>query len=119
MRNRLRDYDWPGNIREFKNLVQRLLILGPTPTVDVSEINATLGMRPDVVKDPVLPGFDLPLREAREKFEKAYLEFQLQSLHGSVSKVSERVGIERTQPLPQIAQPGNRSKGELRKPAKK
>ena len=46
--------------------------------------------------EPLLPGFDLPLREAREQFEKAYLEFQLRALKGSVSKVSERVGIERT-----------------------
>jgi DNA-binding NtrC family response regulator len=38
----------------------------------------------------------LPLREARERFEKAYLEYQLQACEGSVSRVAERVGIERT-----------------------
>ena len=42
------------------------------------------------------PGFDLPLREARERFEKSYLEYQLHACEGSVSKVAERVGIERT-----------------------
>ena len=95
-RNRLRDYTWDGNVRELKNLVQRLMILGNTEPVSVQEINAALGVRPQTDGDLPFPGFDLPLREAREKFEKAYLEYQLHALRGSVSKVAERVGIERT-----------------------
>ena len=95
-KNRLRDYEWPGNVRELKNLVQRLMILGSSEQVSVQEINAALGIRPQTDGDLPFPGFDLPLREAREKFEKAYLEYQLHALHGSVSKVAERVGIERT-----------------------
>ncbi len=95
-KNRLRDYGWPGNVRELKNLIQRLMILGSDEHVSAREINASLGIRPQVDGDLPYPGFDLPLREAREKFEKAYLEYQLHALHGSVSKVSERVGIERT-----------------------
>ncbi|MGR8918540.1 MAG: sigma-54-dependent transcriptional regulator [Gammaproteobacteria bacterium] len=96
VRARLRDHDWPGNIRELKNFVQRLLILGTSDAVDVQEINMMLGLRPEAHPDPMFPGFDLPLREAREQFEKAYLEHQLRAFAGSVSRVSERVGIERT-----------------------
>ncbi|MEQ8493805.1 MAG: helix-turn-helix domain-containing protein [Gammaproteobacteria bacterium] len=55
-----------------------------------------LGLRPEATAHPAFPGFDLPLREAREQFEKAYLEHQLKAYNGSVSRVSERVGIERT-----------------------
>lgn len=95
-KNRLRDCEWPGNVRELKNLVQRLMILGSSDQVSVPEINSALGIRPQTDGELPFPGFDLPLREAREKFEKAYLEYQLQALHGSVSKVAERVGIERT-----------------------
>ena len=95
-KNRLRDYEWPGNVRELKNLVQRLMILGSGEQVSVQEINAAFGIRPQADGDLRFPGFDLPLREAREKFEKAYLEYQLHVLRGSVSKVAERVGIERT-----------------------
>ncbi|MGE0482890.1 MAG: sigma-54-dependent transcriptional regulator [Gammaproteobacteria bacterium] len=96
VRNRLKDHDWPGNIRELKNFVQRLLILGTQDTVEVSEVNLMLGLRPEISAHPEFPGFDLPLREAREQFEKAYLEHQLKAFNGSVSRVSERVGIERT-----------------------
>ncbi|TDJ59908.1 MAG: sigma-54-dependent Fis family transcriptional regulator [Proteobacteria bacterium] len=95
-KSRLREYDWAGNVRELKNLVQRLMILGSTEKVSVREINSALGIRPQTEGEPPFPGFDLPLREAREKFEKAYLEYQLHELRGSVSKVAERVGIERT-----------------------
>lgn len=95
-KNRLREYEWPGNIRELKNLVQRLMILGSSEKVSVQEINSALGIRPQTEGELPFPGFDLPLREAREKFEKAYLEYQLHALRGSVSKVAERVGIERT-----------------------
>jgi DNA-binding NtrC family response regulator len=96
VRHRLQDYEWPGNVRELKNFIQRLLILGGTGQVEVSEVNGMLGLQPEVSAEPLLPGFDLPLREAREQFEKAYLEYQLRAFSGSVSRVSERVGIERT-----------------------
>ena len=95
-RNRLRDYDWPGNVRELKNLIQRLMILGNESAISASEVSNALGIRIETPGDNSMPGFDLPLREAREKFEKAYLEYQLRALGGSVSKVAERVGIERT-----------------------
>ncbi|MDA0822117.1 MAG: sigma-54 dependent transcriptional regulator [Proteobacteria bacterium] len=95
-KNRLREYAWGGNVRELKNLVQRLMILGSTEPVSTQEINYALGIRPQTEGELPFPGFDLPLREAREKFEKAYLEYQLHTLRGSVSKVAERVGIERT-----------------------
>ncbi|MGD9603595.1 MAG: sigma-54-dependent transcriptional regulator [Gammaproteobacteria bacterium] len=93
---RLRDYRWPGNVRELKNLVQRLFILGTTEIIDGAEISAATGMRPPSEPENIHPEFELPLREARERFEKAYLEYQLQAFDGSVSKVAERVGIERT-----------------------
>ncbi|MDY6991298.1 MAG: sigma-54 dependent transcriptional regulator [Pseudomonadota bacterium] len=94
--NRLRNYPWPGNVRELKNLVQRLLILGNDLTIDMDEIEPTLNTQ----HRPPQPGnvsiYDLPLREAREQFERAYLEHQLQEVGGNVSKVATRVGLERT-----------------------
>ena len=94
--HRLRSYEWPGNVRELKNLVQRLLILGNTENIEVTEVNSALGIRPAQMASDALPGFDLPLRDAREKFEKAYLDYQLQIEGGSVSKVATRIGMERT-----------------------
>jgi DNA-binding NtrC family response regulator len=92
---RLRAHEWPGNVRELKNLVQRLLILGTGPVIDVAEVNAALGTHGSPPAE-MAPGFELPLREARERFEKAYLEFQLRTEGGSVSKVANRIGMERT-----------------------
>ena len=43
-----------------------------------------------------MPGFDLPLKEAREQFERSYLEHQIRQTGGSISKVASRVGMERT-----------------------
>jgi DNA-binding NtrC family response regulator len=96
--NRLRNYEWPGNIRELKNLVQRLLILGSGETVEVPEVEAAVAgpsVRPPSQQGAVLP-YELPLREAREQFEKQYLEHQLQEVGGSVGKLAKRVGMERT-----------------------
>jgi DNA-binding NtrC family response regulator len=92
--SRLRAYPWPGNVRELRNLVQRLLILGLDETIEVAEIESALGVRTQ--QPPATPGFELPLREAREQFERAYLEYQLQAAGGSVSKVADKVGMERT-----------------------
>ncbi len=96
--NRLRSYAWPGNVRELKNLVQRLLIMGTDEIIEVDEVESSLGVI-DTSKN-AFPNdhfnFDLPLREARESFEKAYLEYQLEKAGGSVSKVATAVGVERT-----------------------
>ena len=95
--NRLRNYSWPGNVRELKNLVQRLLILGNNYTIELDEVEPTLNTQHRPVLTPGnLSIYDLPLREAREQFEKAYLEHQLQEVGGNVSKVATRIGLERT-----------------------
>jgi DNA-binding NtrC family response regulator len=98
--NRLRRYSWPGNNRELKNLVQRLLILGQGPVIDVDEVEGALQQFSEAAEtaastSATLP-LDLPLREAREQFEKVYLEHQLQEVGGSVGKLAKRVGMERT-----------------------
>lgn len=96
--NRLRNYLWPGNIRELKNLVQRLLILGSGPVIDVDEVDVALSsaQKPTMTAQPSTLPMDMPLREAREQFEKLYLEHQLQESGGSVGKLAKRVGMERT-----------------------
>jgi DNA-binding NtrC family response regulator len=95
--NRLRNYHWPGNIRELKNLVQRLLILGDQAEISLEEVEPALSMQAHKVEAPRnLSIYDLPLREAREQFEKSYLEHQLEEAQGNVSKVASRIGLERT-----------------------
>lgn len=95
--NRLRNYHWPGNLRELTNLIQRLLIVGSGHEIDVDEVDIALGdTGPSLHKREVEVNYDLPLREAREQFERDYLEYQLRKARGSVGKVAQAVGLERT-----------------------
>jgi len=96
--NRLRSYQWPGNVRELKNLVQRLLILGTDEMISISEVESSLGNTTAKKEGTNTESFDfdLPLRDARENFERTYLEYQLKKAKGSVSKVANAVGVERT-----------------------
>nr|MBA3564456.1 sigma-54-dependent Fis family transcriptional regulator [Gammaproteobacteria bacterium] len=95
--NRLRNYPWPGNIRDLKNLVHRLLILGGGTDITLKEIERELEIETPadepLVKQDLLA---LPLREAREHFERAYLQQQLQLCDGKVGLLAKRVGMERT-----------------------
>jgi DNA-binding NtrC family response regulator len=99
VQNRMRNHSWPGNVRELRNLVQRLLVLGGEGEVTIQEVDDTLkqsaaSLEPE---DSGREGlFDLPLREAREQFERDYLIYQLKKAGGSVGKLSESVGMERT-----------------------
>jgi DNA-binding NtrC family response regulator len=96
--NRLRNYPWPDNVRELKNLVKRLLLTGADEEIALEEIereistSSTTGSEP-LVKQDLL---SLPLREAREQFERAYLQQQLMLCDGKVGKLASRVGMERT-----------------------
>jgi DNA-binding NtrC family response regulator len=95
--NRLRNYPWPGNIRELRNLVQRLLILGGSEDITLEEIERELATHTaqtePLVKQDLLA---MPLREAREHFERAYLQQQLLLCNGKVGQLAKRVGMERT-----------------------
>ena len=96
--NRLRNYPWPGNVRELQNLVQRVLMLGEEGEVSLEEVEVAIAPLAAadgeaLVKQDILA---MPLREAREHFERAYLEQQLQLCGGKVGKLAERVGMERT-----------------------
>ena len=96
--NFLRNHAWHGNIRELKNLVQRLLILGTGDEITQDEVEAALGGAElasiGYASSPL--SFDQPLRQAREQFEKTYLEYQLDKHAGNVSQVAAEAGMERT-----------------------
>ena len=99
--NRLRNHAWPGNVRELRNLVQHLLILGERLEITVSEVeNALIASVPVVEAEAAanLPGLSLdrPLREAREAFERLYLQHQLKRAEGSVAQLARLTGMERT-----------------------
>lgn len=99
-RNRLLQYPWPGNVRELKNLVQRLLILGEGQEIELSEVEAALGGAVARAAGAAAGGltmpFDRPLRDAREEFERLYLQHQLREAGGSVGELAKLAGMERT-----------------------
>ena len=103
---RLARHAWPGNLRELRNLVQRLLVVGGDAEVSVAEIDAALGGRTAITQpttaaatvelDPADIDTRLPLREARDAFERAYLLKLLNDAGGSVGKLAKLAGMERT-----------------------
>ena len=95
--NRLRNYPWPDNVRELKHLVRRLLLSGKGEDIALdeveAEISAVVPVGEPLVKQDLLA---LPLREAREQFERSYLQQQLVLCDGKVGLLAKRVGMERT-----------------------
>jgi len=95
--NRLRNYPWPGNVREMETLVRRLLLAGGPEQITLPELErqllAAAPVHEPLVKQDLLA---LPLREAREHFERAYLTEQLALCGGRVGLLAKRVGMERT-----------------------
>ena len=98
--NFLRNYGWPGNVRELKNLVQRLMILGTAEEIGLDDVQGALAVSSRGSQgsggSPLPLNLDQPLRQAREDFEKLYLEYQLDKYKGNVSRVAQEVGMERT-----------------------
>jgi len=93
----LKHHSWPGNIRELKNLIQRLLILRQDEQIEADEVRVALGQAP-AQTTLALPAalFDGPLREARDGFERLYLEYNLEHTEGNVTAMAEIAGMERT-----------------------
>ena len=100
--NRLRNYSWPGNLPELKNLVQRALILGGPTEIDTTEADRLIGESRDSTSaagasaDVIALRQDLPLREARALFEREYLLKCLLESRGNMGDLARHVGMERT-----------------------
>ena len=97
----LQAYDWPGNVRELGNVIDRLLIMAQAGPGE--KLTARM-MPPEILgEETMLPRFEkggeimaLPLREAREMFEREYLMAQIGRFGGNVSRTAEFVGMERS-----------------------
>ena len=96
---RLRRHAWPGNVRELRALAQRLGLMGQGE-VTLEEVEPALAGQiravPSAATDTYMLDFNLPLREARDGFERAYLLRQLQHAGGSVGQLAQLSGMERT-----------------------
>jgi two-component system nitrogen regulation response regulator NtrX len=95
----LQAYDWPGNVRQLRNVVERTVILSPREDMNVIETE----MLPSEVTGGKLGAANglstlmgAPLREARETFEREYLSIQIRRFSGNISKTASFIGMERS-----------------------
>jgi two-component system nitrogen regulation response regulator NtrX len=97
----LQAYDWPGNVRQLRNVIERTIILAPGDRLHTIEIDM---LPPEVVSDQarLAPGngaksiMGAPLREARETFEREYLRVQIRRFSGNISRTASFIGMERS-----------------------
>ncbi len=90
------NHNWKGNVRELRNLIERIAILQPDTKDKVSNIVKESLKNDSYVEKVSENTLSVPLKEAREKFEKEYLTMQLKKFNGNISKTANFVGMERS-----------------------
>jgi two-component system nitrogen regulation response regulator NtrX len=97
----LQAHDWPGNIRQLRNIIERTLILAPgdrVSRIDVDLLPSEVLENQGAITGPntamVIMGS--PLREARESFEREYLKIQIRRFSGNISRTASFIGMERS-----------------------
>ncbi len=90
------NYSWPGNVRELRNLIERIAILAPSNPEKISNIIKESLKEPSDSLNENENAMSVPLKEARESFEKEYLTTQLKKFGGNISKTAKFVGMERS-----------------------
>jgi two-component system nitrogen regulation response regulator NtrX len=90
------NHKWQGNVRELRNLIERIAILQPDTKEKISNIIKE-SLKIENLDDKIAENsLSVPLKEAREKFEKEYLTIQLKKFNGNISKTANFVGMERS-----------------------
>ncbi len=96
----LQAYDWPGNVRQLRNIVERTIILAPGDRIGRIDVDM---LPSEVINDPQNSGsgavnamMGVPLREARETFEREYLRVQIRRFSGNISRTATFIGMERS-----------------------
>jgi len=98
-RELLRQHAWPGNVRELRNVIERLVIMVPGETIRTEDVVPSLRVRLGAAAEGVgesLVDWDGTLREARERFEREYIQRRLREVNGNITHAAERLGIERS-----------------------
>ncbi len=90
------NHNWKGNVRELRNLIERIAILQPENKEKISNIVKESLKNDDFSEKINKNSLSVPLKEAREKFEKEYLTIQLKKFKGNISKTANFVGMERS-----------------------
>ena len=97
----LQAHDWPGNVRQLRNIIERTLIMTPGDRVGCIEVDL---LPPEILESqgsvgvggPSLAIMGSPLREARESFEREYLKIQIRRFSGNISRTASFIGMERS-----------------------
>ncbi len=96
----LQAFDWPGNVRQLRNIIERTIILAPGERIARIDVDM---LPPEITLDPALGTggggnvmMGAPLREAREAFEREYLRVQIRRFSGNISRTATFIGMERS-----------------------
>ena len=97
----LQAYDWPGNVRQLRNIMERTIILAPGDRLARIDVDM---LPPEIINDPYVGSANsttniimgAPLREAREAFEREYLRIQIRRFSGNISRTASFIGMERS-----------------------
>ncbi|KQS04856.1 AAA family ATPase [Sphingomonas sp. Leaf357] len=95
----LQSYEWPGNVRQLRNVVERTIIMAPGDRIGRIDLDL---LPAEVLGDPGEMGggsnaiMGSPLREARETFEREYLRVQIRRFSGNISRTAHFIGMERS-----------------------
>jgi two-component system nitrogen regulation response regulator NtrX len=97
----LQAHDWPGNVRQLRNIIERTIILAPGDRVSCIEVDL---LPPEILDNQNAMGgasaamaiMGSPLREARESFEREYLKIQIRRFSGNISRTASFIGMERS-----------------------
>ncbi|WP_296716516.1 sigma-54 dependent transcriptional regulator [Erythrobacter sp.] len=96
----LQAYDWPGNVRQLRNVVERTIIMTPREKLNTVEPDMLppeiTGGQAGVGSESLSAIMGVPLREARESFEREYLAIQIRRFSGNISKTASFIGMERS-----------------------
>jgi len=90
------NHNWQGNVRELRNLIERIAILQPDSKEKVSNIIKESLKNANYNDKITKNSLSIPLKEARENFEKEYLTIQLKKFNGNISKMANFIGMERS-----------------------
>ncbi len=95
----LQAYEWPGNVRQLRNVIERTIILAPRDRLAVIQVDMLPAeiLSERIQSDSRLSALmAVPLREARENFEREYLKVQIRRFSGNISKTAGFIGMERS-----------------------